>query len=51
MAYDKKINAGDVAGKLLDALRQDKKNIEMDAVIKAEIDQPRPLRIAAASSH
>lgn len=40
MAYDKSINAGDVAGKLLDALRQDKKNIEMDAVIKAEIDQP-----------
>ena len=35
MAYDKSINAGDVAGKLLDALRQDKKNIEMDAVIKA----------------
>ena len=40
MAYDKSISAGDVAGKLLDALRQDKKNIEMDAIIKAEIDQP-----------
>lgn len=40
MAYDKSIKAGDVADKLLNALRQDQKSIEMDAVIKAKIDQP-----------